>query len=297
MFPFSNRFLAFSLLLLNMDSHSGVQAREEYLKSIGDCFVDSDAVEDTLSCLSDYTDCFDSTTISEIEICLESSTMEECLAPYVDCIQAEVQVVVDSLPECVNTTIVALGDCYIDNASICNSTCSKDDIPQENPYEDADAASLVFCSPFQSDIMDPSCEIVDCCAECIAEFEALMNCIVQDVMELELEPPDSGDCVVSCPESRRALSADGRDLQGGETENHKSEDILGECGVYLETEAGSVGGMTEGSFQQCLFNNLFVLLPENAGSSVPGSGSRALDNKKVHVMALTMFVVVVRMLN
>jgi hypothetical protein len=224
--------------------------------------------------------------------------MEECLAPYVDCIQAEVQVIVDSLPECVNTTIIALGDCYIDNASTCNSTCSMDDIPEDNPYEDADTAALVFCSPFQSDIMDPSCEIVDCCAECIAEFEALMNCIVQDVMELQLDPPDSGDCVVSCPESRRALSADGHDLASHgrrEMEKHKSEDILGECGIYLETQAGSVGGMTEGSFQECLFTNLMVLLPENADAAASGSG--ALDNKKTHAMAITMFFVVMGMLN
>jgi hypothetical protein len=296
MFAFSNLFLAFSLLLLNIGSHRGVQAQKEVFESIGACFTDSDTEEATLSCLSEYTDCFDSTSISEIETCLESSTMEECLVPYVDCIKAEVEVIVDSLPACVNTTIVALGDCYIDNASTCNSTCSMDDIPEENPYEDADASALVFCSPFQSDIMDPSCEIVDCCAECITEFEAVMNCIVQDVMELQVEPPDSGDCVLSCPaESRRALSADGRDLAnhdgGGEMHDHKSENILGECGIYLETTDGSVGGMGEGSFQKCLFENLFVLLPENAESS------GALDNKKTHAMALTMFVVMMGMLN
>lgn len=274
-----------------------VNSSEELLMEIGDCFINSETEDTALTCLSGYTECFDSSSITDIVTCLGADTtdadaqMQVCLQPYLECIQAEVQVILDSLPECMNTTVTDLGNCYIDNASACNSTCSKDDIPETNPYENADASSLILCDAFQSDIMDPSCEIVDCCQECITEFEDVMNCIAQDI--LDLKSVGGGECVLSCSDSRRNLVTSAiRDLasHGGDQdhagEKHKAEMILGECAIHLETSAGKAGGMVdpaetrsnmaEGAFQACLFENIFVLLPENAEStSADDSGAGA----------------------
>ncbi|KAL3926510.1 MAG: hypothetical protein SGBAC_013449, partial [Bacillariaceae sp.] len=48
-----------------------------------------------------------------------------CLEEHKDCIKEEVRTFVkNKLPTCVNTTAVALGQCYKTNAATCSSTCS-----------------------------------------------------------------------------------------------------------------------------------------------------------------------------
>ncbi|KAL3933791.1 MAG: hypothetical protein SGBAC_010244 [Bacillariaceae sp.] len=311
-------FTLTSLLLLLGTSHNYVKANdyEEILGAVGDCFSDETATTtDTLTCLSAYTECFDETSVTEVQTCVSDANstatadtnvtitaVQGCFGSYVTCITTEFQEIIDSLPACMNTTITDLGNCYIDNADTCNSTCSESDIPATNPYASASATSILVCQAFQSDIMDPTCDIVDCCEPCIEKFEAFMNCIAQDALSLKTAPPQSDDCVVSCASSRRlelvASIEDkihGRVLAGHTAEKLKAEEVYGLCAKLLETASvaasdGGSGGSTppaipaelavnlvEGLFQKCVVEKMDQLMNEYATADASGA--------MVHVMS------------
>jgi len=320
------------LLLLFGSSNYSVQANtdadyEVIITAVGGCFEDESAdTTTTLSCLSDYTDCFDSNSVTAVKTCIQNanssatssgtrvtSEIVNCVEPYVTCITTKFQEIIDSLPACMNTTITDLGNCYIDNADTCNSTCSVDDIPMTNPYASASATSILLCRAFQSDIMDPTCAIVDCCQPCISKFETFMNCIAQDALNLKTAPPQSGDCVLSCPSRRRrflgfveaVIDAHGaqdshRMLASHTATKLQAGEIYGLCAKFLETATvaasnGATIGSTppvvpaelasnivEGHFQKCVVEKLLQLTTEYAGSSTSpamahyGGGSLAL---------------------
>ncbi|CAJ1943802.1 unnamed protein product [Cylindrotheca closterium] len=317
-------FFLTALLFLLGTSHHYVKANDyaEILSAVGECFSDESAdVTTTLTCLSAYTECFDETSVTEVQTCVQDANatatstgtditaadVQGCIDSYVACITTEYQEIIDSLPACMNTTITDLGNCYIDNADTCNSTCSESDLPATNPYASASATSILVCQAFQSDIMDPTCEVVDCCQPCIDEFETFMNCIAQDALSLQTAPPQSGDCVVSCSSSssrrlelvasikEQTMQHDNRMLAGHTAEKLKAEEIYGLCAKLLETAsvAASNGGggntppaipvelaqnLVEGLFQKCVVEKLDQLMDEYATESSESSTSGAFSN-------------------
>ena len=312
-------FALTSLLLLfgsNLNYvHGASNDYQAILGAVGECFSDESAdATTTLSCLSELTECFDSSSATEVQTCVNNANstatssgttvateIKNCINPYATCIQTEFQAIIDSLPACMNTTITDLGNCYIDNAQACNSTCSADDIPTTNPYASASATSILICQAFQNDIMDPTCEIVDCCQPCMDEFESFMNCIAQDALGLKTAPPQSGGCEVSCSSRRRELELvetimkeqDHRQLAGHEAKKLKAEEIYGLCAKFLETATvaasnGASSGSTppaipaelavnlvEGLFQKCVVEKLDQLMNEYATPSTGGKTSEA----------------------
>eukprot|EP00526_Cylindrotheca_closterium_P015912 CAMPEP_0113624600 /NCGR_PEP_ID=MMETSP0017_2-20120614/12686_1 /TAXON_ID=2856 /ORGANISM="Cylindrotheca closterium" /LENGTH=261 /DNA_ID=CAMNT_0000534645 /DNA_START=69 /DNA_END=850 /DNA_ORIENTATION=+ /assembly_acc=CAM_ASM_000147 len=218
--------------------------------------------------------------------------VDACLSPYASCVEAEIQAILNSLPTCLNSTVVNLGQCFVDNGATCNTTCTKDDIPETNPYATVDASTLVTCNAFQTDIMDPTCTIVDCCQPCVDELEAAMNCITQNGLDLKQAPPNANDdCALSCTAAStrgRQLELTGRMLAGhvggGIPDIPKldkmfsPETILADCGIYFETADGLNGlragieelrtRIVEGEFFQCLFESLFALADQGAKESM-----------------------------
>lgn len=258
-----------------------VQAvNEAYFNEIANCLQGRDDEAAALACVLEYSKCLSSAGVAEVKSCFvddsqlsvksEVSTIEDCLNDHIECIEGEVQAITSSLPVCMNTTLVALGQCFVENAQTCSATCDTDDVPEENPFEGLDPSFLSRCAPFQQDIVNPTCEIVDCCEACIPPFEEFMNCIAQDALDLKQLPPNSQEpCTVSCPASRRKLSR--RDLGAtGKQMTDEPEDILMECSIYLATEEGLVGGkagvdglqkrLAEGDFVVCVIENLFDLI-------------------------------------
>ena len=184
-----------------------------------------------------------------------------CLQPYAECVREEIRGFVESLPACLKTSARALGMCYKENAATCASTCSvDDDIPSSNPFEGGSMGSIAFCGGFQKKIMDPSCAIVGCCAECTGEFEELMNCIVQDVGDLKPSP-----CELECPDDsrRRRLRRDRIRLLAEEEED--ALEISDECVAYLDTKEDA---MTIESINRKLLEGEFITCVQDAGLSI-----------------------------
>jgi len=188
-----------------------------------------------------------------------SGVVMGCLETKKECIKEEVRdFIKNKLPACVNTTARAIGECYINNAETCSASCSESDIPSTNPFEGVASANIKACSGFQNRIMNPSCEIVDCCPECSAEFDALMTCVGQDLLQLKPEP-----CELSCPadSTRRKLSGSVRKeyvlrkLAGHLTQEPEAAIIADECAVYLDTEEET---LTPDAVTDVLLNGEFI---------------------------------------
>jgi len=190
----------------------------------------------------------------------------KCLMPYTQCVREEIRGFVESLPECLKTSARALGMCYRENAASCNATCSLEDIPTSNPFKGVGSpASIAFCGGFQKNIMDPSCAIVGCCAECTGEFEGLMNCVAQEVGDLkpspcELECPDAGDADRRLAHGRRLAEED-----GGTAALIAESSISEECLTYLDTKEDV---MTLEGINQKLLEGEFITCVQDAGLSI-----------------------------
>lgn len=184
-----------------------------------------------------------------------ANVVRGCLETQAECIKEETRSFIkNKLPACVNTTARALGDCYITNAETCSESCSEADIPSSNPFEGVASSNIKACSGFQNRIMDPSCEIVDCCPECSAEFDALMTCIGQDLLQLKPEP-----CELTCPAGRRELLKRGhyvsRHLAGHLAQEPVADTIAEECATYLDTEEDT---LTADAVTEVLLNGEFI---------------------------------------
>mmetsp|Transcript_4286 Transcript_4286/g.10003 ORF Transcript_4286/g.10003 Transcript_4286/m.10003 type:complete len:380 (+) Transcript_4286:1880-3019(+) len=168
--------------------------------------------------------------------------VQGCLEEYKDCIKEEVRAFIAKLPACVNTTTVALGQCYKTNAETCASSCSTADIPDSNPFQGISSTTIKLCNGFQNQIMDPSCEIVECCPQCTTEFDELMTCVGQDLLQLKPEP-----CELSCPTARRRLGEEERrehyvmrKLAGHLPAEPDAVTVADECAVYLDTDEETI---------------------------------------------------------
>jgi len=220
-----------------------------------------------------------------------ASIVRGCLETQKECIREEVQAFINKLPECVNTTARALGECYKTNAESCATTCSEADIPSDNPFAGVASATIKACAGFQNRIMDPACDIVDCCPECTAEFDALMTCVGQDLLELKPEP-----CDLSCSadsSTRRELGVTPlrkqyvmRKLAGHIESAPEASIIAEECATYLDTEEETLTAdavtelITNGEFVGCVADVAILVAEEQkefdgAHTGGDGTGSSA----------------------
>ncbi|CAJ1965497.1 unnamed protein product [Cylindrotheca closterium] len=275
--------------------------------------TDSMMTADTLTCLGNVSACFDETTVETVKTCIQDNndTDSRFLAGHVmpddngagfgmggfrpqmgrdtragiamgclqdsskDCIKQEVRTFIqDKLPACVRTTTTALGECYKTNAETCASTCSEADIPDSNPFAGVASTNVKACQGFQNQIMDPSCEIVDCCPQCDTEFSDLMTCVGQELLMLQPEP-----CELSCPSEstrRRKLSTTTskqqqyamRNLAGHLPTEPDASTVVDECAVYLDTEEETLSAdavaakLLDGEFIGCVADVAILVAEE-----------------------------------
>lgn len=213
-----------------------------------------------------------------------ASIVKGCLETQKDCIKQEVRnFIKNKLPACVNTTASALGECFKTNAESCSESCSESDIPSSNPFSGVAKTNVQACSGFQNKIMNPACEIVDCCSECSAEFDELMTCIGQDLLQLKPEP-----CELTCPSdsSTRFLMEQPmarkqyvmRQLAGHLPMEPDAATIADECAVYLDTEEDTLTAdavtskILDGEFIGCVAD-VAILVAEEQNQYAADHGS------------------------
>jgi hypothetical protein len=204
------------------------------------CFSDSINVTEMMLCVIDNYECFDENSADDIIQCIFESTPEipslsdvdmlnhttiqeavenfkeffkdaiaavdTCLDPYVSCVREEIQDLIDNLNPCINETLVNFAVCAHDNAETCSSTCSVDHLPEENQFEDLTPNDVLTCTGVQDNIMDPTCDIIDCCEACVDEYEEIVRCVLNDILGYP-ETQDGGGPCVECEARRRALEA------------------------------------------------------------------------------------------
>jgi len=203
--------------------------------------------------------------------------VQGCLETQIECIKEEVRAFIKKLPECINTTTVALGECYITNAGTCSDSCSQSDLPSSNPFAGETSVNIKSCNGFQNRIMNPSCEIVDCCPECSAEFDALMTCVGQDLLKLKPEP-----CELSCPAASTRRNLLERNLAGHIEVAPEAVTIADECAIYLDTEEETITAdavtekILDGEFIGCVADVAILVAEEQKEfDSSHGGGSSA----------------------
>ncbi|KAL3926511.1 MAG: hypothetical protein SGBAC_013450 [Bacillariaceae sp.] len=341
-----NRILLIALLALSCASTAN--ANQRAFGRLASCFNSTTYPEtgDTLGCLGNVSTCFDSSTVSTIQTCIQdgiaaaqddsgtrylaghtgasaeglgafrnkpgfgsggfrpqkaenlgklAGIVQGCLEEYKDCIKEEVQTFVKKLPTCVNTTAVALGQCYKTNAATCSSTCSEADIPDSNPFAGVVSSGIKSCQGFQNRIMDPSCDIVDCCEPCKDSFDELMDCIGQDILKLKPEP-----CDLTCPAARRKLGGERkqyveRKLAGHLAVEPDAATVVDECAIYLDTEEDTLTAdavtekILDGEFIGCVADVALLVAEEQkefaADHNTGGSGTDGSSSS--HVMVVT----------
>jgi hypothetical protein len=136
---------------------------------------------------------------------LESVKMavSECMAPYKDCIETTLKEVAATMEPCVNETLANFAACARENAEECKQSCSADDLPEEAIFQNLDKSALVSCSSIQESIMDPTCDVIDCCAPCVDEYEAIASCVVVDVLGYPETKINGNSPCVECTNRRR----------------------------------------------------------------------------------------------
>jgi len=125
-----------------------------------------------------------------------NNATQACLSPFAECINATIQDRIDSLlkPTCLPGNLSAVEQCARDNADTCNSTCttawSDHSTTLETILGGINSSALDTCSGIQSEIMDPSCQIVTCCEPCVKTYETLMECVANEVLNITEEACD-----------------------------------------------------------------------------------------------------------
>lgn len=224
-----------------------------------------------------------------------------CLETQKECIKEEVRSFIkNKLPECVNTTASALGECFKTNADTCADSCSESDIPSDNPFSGVASSNIKACAGFQNRIMGPACDIVDCCTPCSTEFDALMTCIGQDLLKLKPEP-----CDLSCAadsSTRRELGVTAlrkeyvmRQLAGHVEMPPEAATIAEECATYLDTEEDTLTAdavtekILDGEFIGCVADVAMLVAEEQKDydASHTGGGDDGTSSASISGMAVT----------
>lgn len=174
--------------------------------------------QDVAECLVLYSDptCFNESSVSELSECFQEelevttnrntsstanevyATSIECLEPYVDCINETLTDALEDLPPCAETTALALGQCFVDNAESCAEPCLAtlsellgDD--GESPFADLGPADVINCRLVEENIIHVGCGYMNCCPPCLDAYEDVAECVINDVLDLY-----PSDCTFEC---------------------------------------------------------------------------------------------------
>lgn len=183
---------------------------QETQLSIYETCQSNDNLIDFVGCVIDNVNpqCIDETTPFEILQCLEE--LEEppsdfkdfmvnsgCFDQVLTCVRTRVEEFLDDMPSCVQESLTTFAHCIVENKETCATTCSGVTL---SPIEST-SIGLATCLGVQEQIMDPLCVTISCCQPCVAPFEEVARCIVNQV--IDLTPVECNN--LKCPEARRIL--------------------------------------------------------------------------------------------
>lgn len=171
-----------------------------------DLCSDKETIQEKATCVAENLDpqCVGQQEFFEVQTCLKPyvdgdlpapETLQDlirntgCFDDIHDCIVARVNAYMSELPDCVQSTFSAFGACMVENKETCLDTCQGTSFPTF----DFDPIQLLTCNGIQNEIMDPVCGSISCCEPCVDEFEAVSNCIVNDVLDYTVR-----DCALTC---------------------------------------------------------------------------------------------------
>lgn len=154
-------------------------------------------------------------------------TAADCFDPYYDCMKEQVQTAVQALPQCLQDSSMALAQCFISNVGQCAPSCLNND--WDTPlFSDLSIWDLFNCRGINNNILQPMCDLLSCCSQCIPALEQVANCVVNDVLDFGFLT-----CEFDCEENPgrdrllRAKMSDTTPDESNENENNSEYVITG----------------------------------------------------------------------
>ena len=204
-----------------------VYPRSEWESLLPGC-EQTDNFFDTAQCLikNSPTQCFDLTTPRDLFDCFTAEyewngfgpetnhtgivrdimdTALDCFDPYHACITERVNAALAGLPECLRDSSMALAQCMITNVGQCFASCTG--ATWDSPFEDLNVFDLFSCQGIEGNLLQPMCNVVECCEPCLEPLADLAECVVNDVLDFGFFDLD---CTFSCdaPTTRKKKQRD-----------------------------------------------------------------------------------------
>lgn len=241
--------------------------------------VEASTAAEVAECLVQYSDpvCFNQSSPSALKICFQEeyeppetrrnltiqarqvfAASELCLEPHVDCLNETVTDALDDLPPCVESTVKALGQCFVENVETCAGPCSEVAVDlatrEGSPYAGLTFVDVRNCELVEENVLFPACQTLNCCPPCLDTFEDVAECVVNDVLNLF---PRGDDCVFEC---ENAPGVDRRGLRKNqEVYDSRTLSELGASANHLWEACGKLTPGIVGAGQETpLLNSLTV---------------------------------------
>lgn len=164
------------------------------------------SVEDLVKCMSEKVGalCFDDDSSGDIAACLMDgwsgavdpngsdlqgtigNAAAACFDPVTECIANTIQDGFAGLPSCTVESGLALAECFVDNAGICATSCTKGELDFSGLLT-VGLSDLMSCSSIMTNVFNPLCESVSCCPPCTDELDDLSECILDTFISCEFD--------------------------------------------------------------------------------------------------------------
>lgn len=240
-------------------------------------FIGVEAAPTTLN--DNNSDCFNTTDLEVLVACIGNETLlelgctsgnfEEIFQCANDTINdPNIVDIITTLPDCVESTLVTLGQCTLQNREECSASCAGVTFDGESFTSGVVWNQIVTCPQVQSDVVDPLCGPVSCCPVCVDAFEAFAECLVNDLISFAV-PSCDFECTGQQQRRRRRL-LDSRDTSEGSV----GRSIL-DCGDKDLTDRRktieTVGGAVSCATEEYLETLQQVLAPSEMTTAEPGA--------------------------
>mgnify|MGYP005855580073 CR=1 FL=1 len=196
-----------------------VYPREEWEKLLPGC-EQTDNLWDAAQCLiqNSPTQCFDMTTPRDLMDCFQAEyewngfdnannhtgivrdildTALDCFDPYHACITERVNAALAGLPACVRESSMALAECMISNVGLCLTSCAGSTWGNGDgsPFDDLNVFDLFTCKGIERNLLQPMCDVVECCEPCLDPLANVAECVVNDVLDFGFW---ERECIFTC---------------------------------------------------------------------------------------------------
>jgi hypothetical protein len=128
-----------------------------------------------------------------------------CFDPYYQCLTDQINNAIAALPPCVSDSATSMAQCFLNNIGECLTSCATESIVGSSPYADNpfNIFDLFSCPGIEDAVLQPVCNIVDCCPPCVTPLEELAECIVNDVLDFGFWDLNCDFTCMNTPDNRR----------------------------------------------------------------------------------------------